>query len=72
VYLCAVRTRYRLLEEHGEVRERRDPLCHPRYRKPEWLATRPHEGWSWDITKRLGPVTWSSFPLYMIRDIFSR
>jgi len=28
--------------------------------------------WSWDITKLRGPVTWSSFYLYVILDIFSR
>lgn len=72
VYLCSVRTMYRLLEEHGEVRERRDQLCHPRYRKPELLAKRPNEVWSWDITKLLGPVKWSYFHLYVILDIFSR
>ena len=34
---------YRVLQEHGEVRERRDQLRHPEYTKPELLAkgTRP-------------------------------
>ena len=36
------------------------------------LATAPNQVWSWDITKLLGPVTWSSFSLYVILDIFSR
>src|SRR5689334_24832603 len=30
-YLCSIRTMYRLLEEQGEVRERRDLLRHPSY-----------------------------------------
>jgi putative transposase len=47
-------------------------LCHPHYRKPELLAKRPNEVWSWDITKLLGPVKWSYFHLYVILDIFSR
>ena len=47
-------------------------LCHPRYRKPELLAKRPNEVWSWDITKLLGPVKWSYFHLYVVLDIFSR
>jgi len=34
--------------------------------------TAPNQVWSWDITKLLGPVTWSSFSLYVILDIFSR
>ena len=55
-YLCSIRTMYRVLAEHGEVRERRDQLRHPQYRKPELLATRPNEVWSWDITKLSGPA----------------
>ena len=34
---------------HGEVRERRDQRTHPAYAKPELLAERPNELWSWDI-----------------------
>jgi putative transposase len=41
---------YRLLEGAGEVRERRDQLRHPAYAKPELLASRPNEVWSWDIS----------------------
>jgi putative transposase len=36
------------------------------------LATRPNELWSWDITKLLGPATWTYFYLYVILDVFSR
>jgi len=35
-YLCSIRTMYRLLHDADEVRERRDPLRHPNYRKPEF------------------------------------
>jgi putative transposase len=38
-YHCSIRTMYRLLDEHGEVRERRDQLTHPPYQKPELMAT---------------------------------
>jgi putative transposase len=71
-YLCSIRTMYRILDEHQEVRERRDQLRHPRYRKPELLATAPNQVWSWDITKLLGPTKWTYFYLYVIMDIFSR
>ncbi len=71
-YVCSVRTMYRILAEHDEVRERRDQLRHPNYTKPELLATGPNQVWSWDITKLLGPVKWSYFYLYTILDIFSR
>jgi putative transposase len=63
---------YRLLDGQGEIKERRDQLRHPAYRKPELLATAPNQVWSWDITKLLGPVKWTYFYLYVILDIFSR
>jgi putative transposase len=71
-YLCSVSTMYRILEKHDEVRERRDQLCHPSYKKPELLAETSNQVWSWDITKLKGPVKWSYFYLYVILDIFSR
>ena len=71
-YLCSPRTMYRVLEAEGEVRERRDQLTHPRYAKPELLAERPCELWSWDITKLLGPQKWTYYYLYVIMDVFSR
>lgn len=71
-YLCSVRTMYRILSERGEVRERRNQLRHPKYERPELLATAPNQCWSWDITKLKGPVKWSYFYLYVVLDIFSR
>ena len=71
-YLCSVRTMYRILDQHDQVRERRNQLRHPAYQKPELLATGPNQVWSWDITKLLGPAKWTYFYLYVILDIFSR
>lgn len=71
-YLCSERTMYRVLDKHGEVKERRNQRKHPNYKKPELLATRPNHVWSWDITKLKGPVKWTYFYLYVILDIFSR
>ena len=71
-YLCSTRTMYRILEQEGESRERRDQLVHPPYQKPELLATAPNQLWSWDITKLLGPAKWTYFYLYVILDVFSR
>lgn len=71
-YLCSERTMYRILAAHGEVRERRDQLRHPAYRRPELLATAPNQVWSWDITKLPGPAKWTYFQLYVVLDIFSR
>jgi len=72
VYLSSISTMYRILNQEGQVKERRKQLRHPNYKKPELLATMPNEVYSWDITKLLGPVKWTYFYLYVIMDIFSR
>jgi transposase InsO family protein len=64
VYHGSIRTLYRILDQNGEVRERRQQLRHPVYQKPELLAERPNEVWSWDITKLMGPTKGSYFYLY--------
>ncbi len=69
-YLCSIRTMYRLLAKNNEVKERRRQLRHPKYSKPELLATGPNQVWSGDITKLSGPVKWSYYHLYVIMDIF--
>ena len=72
IYLCSIRTMYRLLEEHGELRERRDQRRHPEYNRPELLATGPLQVWSWDITLLRGPQKGVYYRLYVLLDIFSR
>jgi putative transposase len=72
VYVCSIRTMYRILGANQEVRERRNQAKHDHYEKPELLATMPNELWSWDITKLRGPAKWSYFYLYVIMDVFSR
>ena len=71
-YHGSVRTMYRLLAAQGQAGERRRQRRHPVYTKPELLAMRPNEVWSWDITKFKGPAKWTCFHLYVILDIFSR
>ncbi len=72
-YYCSIRTMYRILSsEHGCVTDRRNQVQRPRYSKPELLATRQNQVWSWDITKLKGPAKWTYFHLYVIIDIYSR
>lgn len=71
-YLCSERTMYRILAANNEVRERRDQLRHMNHARPELLATKPNELWSWDITKLKGPAKWTYFYLYVVLDVFSR
>jgi putative transposase len=72
LYHCSIRTMYRILDENGEVKERRQQLRHPVYTKPELIAEGPNQVWSWDISKLMGPAKWTYFYLYVIIDIFSR
>lgn len=71
-YLCSIRTMYRLLAGQSQLKERRKQAVHPAYARPELLACRPNELWSWDITKLRGPFKGSYFQLYVILDVFSR
>lgn len=71
-YLASTSTMYRVLREHGEVRERRRHAVHPAHVKPELLATKPNEVWSWDITRLRGPGKRDFYHLYSIIDIYSR
>ena len=72
VQRCSIRTLYRPLAARDEVREHRNRLRHPLYRKPELPAQGSHPVWSWDIAKLMRPVKWTYFHLYVILDIFSR
>jgi putative transposase len=72
IYLASVPTMYRVLRDHDEVGERRRQATHPAAKKPELLATKPNQVYSWDITKLLGPAKWTYYYLYVIIDIYSR
>ncbi|HSS55345.1 MAG TPA: IS3 family transposase [Gaiellales bacterium] len=72
VYLCSISTMYRLLAGVGESRERRRQRTHPARKKPELIAHRPNQVWSWDITKLQGPQRGLYYQLYVIIDIYSR
>jgi putative transposase len=72
VYLASPSTMYRILGQHGEVRERRRQARHPAHVKPELLATAPNQVWSWDITRLRGPGKRVFYHLYSIIDIYSR
>jgi putative transposase len=72
VYLASVPTMYRVLRAYDEVHERRRQATHPAATKPELLATKPNQVYSWDITKLLGPAKWTYYYLYVVIDIYSR
>jgi putative transposase len=71
-YLCSQSTMHRLLRANGESGERRQQRTHPAKKKPELMATKPNEIWTWDISKLKGPTKGEYYDLYCIIDIFSR
>jgi putative transposase len=72
IYLCSQSTMYRILRTAGESRERRRQATHPAKVKPELVAHRPGQIYSWDITKLRGPLRGVWYDLYVMLDIFSR
>ena len=72
VYLCSVRTMYRLLEERGPVNERRNHREARRYAVPRLEATAPNQVWSWDISKLPSLERGVFLNLYVVLDLFSR
>jgi len=71
VYLCSERTMYRILEKNKQNVQRRQKTGRS-YARPELLATKPNQLWSWDITKLKGPRKWTYYYLYKIMDVYSR
>jgi len=72
VYLASMSTMHRLLRLTGQAGDRRDQATHPTRVRPELMATRPGQVWSWDITKLRGPERGVYYDLYVILDIYSR
>ena len=72
VYLASMSTMHRVLRACDSSRERRRQATHPARAKPELLARKPGDVWSWDITKLRGPDRGVYYDLYVILDIFSR
>jgi len=72
VYLCSVRTMYRLLAASAEVRERRRGHVAGHHAMPSLVATAPNQVWTWDITKVPGLERGVFFFVYVLLDLFSR
>jgi putative transposase len=73
VYLCSVRTMYRVLHERMErVEDRRAQRRRHSFAPPRVVARRPNEVWTWDITRL--PVAKGQRPLflYVVLDLYSR
>ncbi len=72
IYVCSVRTMYRLLTAQAAVRERRAQRTHAPCAIPRLVARAPNTVWTWDVTELRGPVKGERYPLYVVLDLFSR
>jgi putative transposase len=72
VYLASMSTMHSLLRLIGQAGDRRNQATHPARARPELMATKPGQVWSWDITKLRGPERGVYYDLYVIIDIYSR
>jgi putative transposase len=52
VYLCSIRTMYRLLAAAGQTGDRRRQATHPPRVRPELVADGPGQVWTWDSAPR--------------------
>jgi putative transposase len=71
-YLCSVSTMYRLQRELGESGERRQQKPAQHHAILRLVATKPHEVWTWDITKLALIQRGVYLSLYVVLDLFSR
>ena len=71
-YLASIRTFYRVLSEHGEVKERRLQAKRGKHAAPILESTGPNQVWTWDITRLKGPYQGKWYFLYLMLDLFSR
>lgn len=72
MYIASESTFYRIFREQKLLRHRQ--RSHPKtHHKPKaWIATRPNQVWSWDISYLPSAVRGMYYYLYLIMDIYSR
>ena len=71
-YLASESTFYRVLRSAGLLRHRSRARAPERSRPDEFVADRPNQVWSWDITPLRSLVRGVFFRLYLIIDIWDR
>jgi putative transposase len=71
-YLASIRTFYRVLTEHCEVKERRLQAKRGKHAASILEATGPNQVWTWDITRLKGPYQGKWYFIYLMLDLFRR
>jgi putative transposase len=72
IYIASESTFHRALKKEKMLNHRSDSKPHKRHKPNEYIATRPNEVWSWDVTYLKTHVKGLFFYLYMIMDVFTR
>lgn len=72
IYLCSLRTMYRVLAERAPIKDRRNHRTPQRHAVPRLTATAPNQVWSWDVSKLATFVRGTFLNLYVILDMYSR
>ena len=71
-YIGSKSTLYRVLEELGAAKDRRQQRAHVHREPPRKVATGPNQVWTADISKLRGPEKWVFYYLYVLLDLYSR
>lgn len=71
-YLGSKSTFYRVLEELGAAKDRRQQRERAHYEEPRLMANGPNQVWTTDISKLRGAEKWVFYYLYVLLDLYSR
>ncbi|MFM2416722.1 MAG: hypothetical protein RL385_1445 [Pseudomonadota bacterium] len=72
VYIASPSTMYRILAANSEAAERRSQRKPRSHAVPRIEASRPHEVWTWDISKLATYASGVFLDLYLVLDLYSR
>lgn len=73
VYLASESTFYRVLNDHDQLHHRGRARAPRKVARPTtYVASRPNQVWSWDITYCASRVRGLFYYLYLVEDIYSR
>ena len=73
IYIASESSFYRVLNEHDQLNRRGRAQPPRKVPAPKsWVAHRPNEVWSWDITYLPSAVRGQFYRLYLIMDVYSR